>query len=580
MEYAQKLQEIRQIMASEGVAGYIVPRTDEYQGEYVPACAERLAWLTGFTGSAGVAIILSDKAVVMSDGRYTIQLAQEVEADLFEVANSQDVKPEEWIKENVSEGDVIGFDPKLFTSSQINKLEEAGLVLKPVANFVDQIWQDKPAKPKSQAFLFDENFAGLSAGDKIGKIQKKVKKEKADGVFLTLSDSIAWLLNIRGNDIPYIPVLLSYLFVSSEGKVQWFVHPDKVPEKVREALAASVDFRAEEEISTVLKDCGGQTIWLDPKRSAVWFKNVLNGAGATVFEEDDPCLLIRACKNEAEQKAMKDAHVRDGVALVRFLNWFARERHNATMTELSVEEKLESFRAEAKEFKEPSFNTIAGFGSNGAIVHYRADEKSCKDVEGDSLLLIDSGGQYEDGTTDITRTLPVGDPPQEMKEHFTLVLKAHITLATARFAKGTKGKELDEMTRKPLQDKGLDYAHGTGHGVGCYLSVHEEAANISPRGEDAVQAGMILSNEPGYYKEGEYGIRIENLVLTKEADDGSLYFETITMCPIDKSLIVAKMLTKKEKAWLNDYHRQVYDTLSPQLDDDVKSWLEEATSPM
>lgn len=579
MNNAQKLEELRKILADQGLEGFLVPRTDEYQGEYVPACAERLAWLTGFTGSAGLAVVLADKAMVMSDGRYTIQLATQVDQDLYALENSQEVTPEEWLKENVPEGAVIGYDPKLHTSAQIEVKEKSGLILKAVSqNLIDIVWKNRPEAPCGKIELFPEKYAGVSAADKIKTIQEELKKNYADAVVLTLSDSIAWLLNIRGADIPYIPVALSYLILPAEGKAQWFVHSDKLSADVKEALQDIAEFKAEESLGTVLTDLAGQTVWLDPKRSSIWFKNNLNQAGATILEKDDPCILPKACKNETEQEIMKAAHIRDGVAIVKFLKWFEEEASKGELTELSVEEKLEAFRSEAKEFKEPSFNTIAGYGSNGAIVHYRADENSSLAIKPDNLLLLDSGAQYEDGTTDITRTMAVGEPAQEMKESFTLVLKGHIGLASAKFSKETIGKELDALARKPLQERGLDYAHGTGHGVGCYLSVHEEAAmGISPRAEKPLQAGMIISNEPGYYKEGEYGIRIENLVLVKEEDE-ELFFETITLAPIDQNLIVTDMLDDSEKDWLNNYHARVYKTLSPLLDKETDLWLKGTTS--
>ncbi|HPF78589.1 MAG TPA: aminopeptidase P family protein [Alphaproteobacteria bacterium] len=573
--YGEKLSELRALMAKEGVDGFLVPRTDEYQGEYVPAGAERLAWLTGFTGSAGLAVILADRAMVMSDGRYTIQLAAQVDQDLYELENSQKVKPEEWLLENTEEGEVIGYDPKLHTPAQIEAKEKSGLILKAVSqNLIDKIWMDKPAPPMEKIVLFPEKYAGQSADKKIDIIRKQMAKNKAEALILTMSDSIAWLLNIRGHDIPHIPVALSYLILPIEGKAKWYVNEKKLTQEVKEALEDIVEFSAEENLAADLAQIT-ETVWLDPKRSSIWFKKILQKAGAKIIAQDDPCIMPRACKNEAEQQAMKAAHIRDGVALVNFLKWF--EETNEGQTELSVEEKLESFRAQASEYKEASFSTIAGYGSNGAIVHYRANEKTSKNIEAGSLLLLDSGAQYEDGTTDITRTLAVGSPTDEMKENFTLVLKGHIALASAKFVKGTTGKKLDQLARKPLQDKGLDYAHGTGHGVGCYLSVHEEAASISPRGEEPLRVGMIISNEPGFYKEGEYGIRIENLVLVQEAEDGELYFETITLCPIDKKMIVVDMLDEKEKTWLNEYNARVYETLLPLLDQSTAAWLKEAT---
>lgn len=575
MEYAQKLEKLREILASEGLDGYLVPRTDEYLGEYVPECAERLAWLTGFTGSAGLAIVLRDKAVVMSDGRYTIQLAQQVDGDLYERANSQEVKVEEWLAENAADM-VIGYDPRLHTPAQIEAKEKVDIEMSAAhGNLIDRIWNDRPEAPQAKTTLFSEKYAGASARDKIQTIQNVLEQEGADAVVLTMSDSIAWLLNIRGGDIPYIPVALSYAIVPVKGKVKWFVNEDKITDEVKQALYDYVDFLTEEALEGCLQSYERQNVWLDPKRSSIWFQNILRANGATLILKDDPCILPRACKTEAEQAAMKAAHIRDGVALVKFLRWFETVNDR---DELTVEKQLEAFRAEALEFKEPSFNTIAGYGANGAIVHYRADDKSNKVIEEGSLLLLDSGGQYEDGTTDITRTLAVGDVSAEMKECNTLVLKGHIAVASARFKKGTTGKDIDALARAPLQEKGLDYGHGTGHGVGCYLSVHEEAANFSPRGEEEVQAGMIISNEPGFYKEGEYGIRIENLVLTQEADDGSLYFETITLCPIDRNLIIPERLSAQEKSWLNDYHQRVYNTLSEHLNDEENQWLKAQTA--
>lgn len=576
MNNAQKLDKLRAKMADLGVDAYLVPRTDEYQGEYVPDCAERLAWLTGFTGSAGLAIVKVNKAVTMSDGRYTIQLEQEVDSTLYDLVNSQETSPGKWLQQNCDAGDVIGYDPRLHTPKQIQDKEEAGLILKAVPNLIDQIWEGRADAPLSKSFLFDEKFAGVSAAEKINVIQGLLTQTKTDGVVITLSDSIAWLLNIRGNDIPYIPVILSYLFVPAVGKVQWFVQADKI-QGVKDALLGLVDCQDEEKIEGFLGALSGQKILCDPKRSSIWFQNILNKAEAEIIEVDDPCIMLRACKNETEQAAMKRAHIRDGVALVKFLKWFESARD---IDELSVEKKLQAFRAKAPEFKEPSFNTIAGFGSNGAIVHYRADEKSNKKIEQGNLLLLDSGAQYEDGTTDITRTIAVGEPTQEMRACNTLVLKGHIALARAQFKKETPAKDIDQLARGALQAQGLDYAHGTGHGVGCYLSVHEEAAmGISPRSEKPLAAGMVVSNEPGFYKEGEYGIRIENLVLVKETVEG-LSFETISFCPLDKNLMVEDMLSAEEVEWINRYHAQVFEKLSSHLDEDTKAWLQEKTADM
>ncbi len=577
MQAFDKLNELRKIMKLQGLGGFIVPRTDEYLGEYVPACAERLAWLTGFTGSAGTAIILENKAVVMSDGRYTIQLAAQVDNKLYDVANSQETSLSDWLKNNNSNELVIGYDSKLHTADEISKIEESGLVLKAVQeNFIDMIWKDRPSAPVTPVKLFPKKYAGISAQEKIITIQDQLKEEGAEAVLLTMSDSVAWLLNIRGNDIPFIPVALSYAVVSAQGKVQWFINVDKISNDIRDSLGEFVAFFNEEEIEEKLGQY--KAVWLDEKRTPIYFKNILEKNKIDVLNKEDPCLMPRACKVEVEQAAMKQAHIRDGVALVKFLKWFEEEVPKGHLTELSVEEELEGFRAQAAEFQEPSFATIAGYGANGAIVHYRATEETNKTIKPNNLLLLDSGAQYEDGTTDITRTLLVADVSRETKENNTLVLKGHIELASAIFKKGTIGKELDVLARAALQSKGLDYAHGTGHGVGCYLSVHEESAGISARGERGVEAGMIISNEPGYYKEGEYGIRIESLVLAKEVDSENLCFETITLAPIDKNLIIVEMLDDDEKAWFNNYHQKVFETLLPLLDDEHKEWLKNATS--
>ena len=447
-------------------------------------------------------------------------------------------------------------------------------------NLVDQVWQNRPVAPQSNVEIFPENIAGKSALEKIEEVTALMKEKSADALLITLSDSIAWLLNIRGFDVAHIPVALSYVVLFADGSVQWFINQNRLGKEVLDALPFRTQIMPPNEIDVVLQKFVDLQVMLDPKRSSVWFDRVLRYAGAGVLHEKDPCIDIRARKTEAEQAAMKTAHVRDGVAMVKFLKWFETQAPKETLSELSVEERLNEFRAEAEEFRDTSFDTIAGYGRNGAIVHYRATEGSSQTIKNDNLLLLDSGAQYCDGTTDITRTLSVGTPSDEMIERNTYVLKAHIALATAVFKKGTLGKDLDAICRKPMKDKGLDYGHGTGHGVGCYLSVHEEAASISPRGEQALEAGMILSNEPGFYEEGAYGIRIENLIQTKENNDGDLYFETITVVPFDKNLIDVSLLNDEERQWVDAYHKRVYETLSSLMDADHQVWLKKATSPL
>lgn len=576
MDNAQKLKELRQIMKENALDGFLVPHSNEYQAEFPPECVDRLKWLTGFTGSAGTAIVAEDTAMVMTDGRYTIQLAQQVDQSLFDLQNSQETKMEEWIVQHLKEDAVVGYDPKLYTKKQIESFEQKKIVLKEVdENLIDQIWTDRPEPPKGHIRLFPEEYAGQSAAEKISQIQNDLKDQGCDAVVLSLLESVSWVLNIRGTDVSYTPVVFAYLIVPLEGKAKYFGDLSAIDQSVSTVLDTVVDFFGMESIEEGLKDLSGKTVSYDSKRGNLWFFNKLQKHSAKVIEQDDPCIWPRSAKNAVEQQAMRKAHIRDGVAMVRFLKWL--DGTNEQQTELSIEEKLCDFRKENAEYTEDSFPTIAGYGSNGAIVHYRATQESSKKIEQGNLLLLDSGAQYVDGTTDITRTIAIGDVSEEMKIHNTLVLQGHIAVATARFPKGTTGKDIDARARVPLQKQGLDFSHGTGHGVGCHLSVHEEAASLSPRCDEEILPGMILSNEPGYYEEGSHGIRIENLILTLE-EDNQLYFETITLAPIDLNLVIPSMLSDDERQWLNDYHRQVFETLSPLLGDDHVAWLKEKTA--
>ncbi len=577
---SEKLAQLRIEMTISGVDAFLVPQTDEYLGEYVACNAQRLKWLTGFTGSAGMAIVLSDDACVISDGRYTIQMQQQIDTKIFEAVNSQKITPQEWLSSKADKDIIIGYYSKLHTPDFIENLENEGWILKAIyPNLIDNIWHDQPAPPKGEVFLFDEKFAGQSGLDKIALFQEFLTHEKCNNILFTQNDSIAWLLNIRGADLPFIPVAISTLILPQQGKAQWFIDPIKITDKIKLALSKIVNFKNPAKIEDYIGSLKGQTIWYDPKRSSIYFKNAFDKHGVDIIEGDDPVIHPRACKNLAEQTAMKNAHIRDGVAMVRFLKWFDSHKESETLTELMVEEKLEDFRQLSPKYKEPSFSTIAGFGSNGAIVHYRADKNSNKQIIKGNLLLLDSGAQYEDGTTDITRTIAIGQPNNEMIKCNTLVLKGHIAVASAKFNADTLGKHIDALARAPLIKQGLNYAHGTGHGVGCYLSVHEEASSLSPKGEKPFAEGMILSNEPGYYKEGAFGIRIENLILTKRNED-KLFFETITLAPIDKNLIDKKLLNQNEISWFNQYHKNVLEILSPLLDEDENIWLKNATMPL
>jgi Xaa-Pro aminopeptidase len=581
---AEKLSALRTVLAKEGVDGFIIPRADEYQGEYVSDSANRLHWISGFTGSAGVSIVLKNKAAVLSDGRYTIQLKQQIDAGLFETGDSTVTSAADWMAANAGKDFTLGYDPRLHTPREIKIFEDKGLTLKPLAvNPVDSIWEDRPPTPSAKVELFPMASAGVSAQDKLDQAAEQVRAKKCDAAILALPDSIAWLLNVRSNDIPHIPVALSYAIVRADGTLDWFIDEKRVPEAVRTTFGNRVMILPPDYIGQSLKALAGKKVLVDGRRTSVWFTENLKKHGAEIVDAKDPVIALKARKNKAEQESMRRAHVRDGVALVKFLKWFSKEAVREMLTEMDVEAKLEEFRREAPEYRDSSFDTIAGFGPNGAIVHYRATEETNARIERWNMLLLDSGAQYSDGTTDITRTIAVGEPTPEMKEHFTLVLKGHIAVATARFPQGTTGAQIDALARAPLWQRNLDYAHGTGHGVGCYLSVHEEAASLSTRGYDPIEAGMIISNEPGFYKEGAYGIRIENLLLVHE--DGvceatgkpMLAFETLTFAPIDKSLVVAEMLSPDEQFWLANYHKQVLAELSPYLDPAMAEWLRDHT---
>lgn len=578
---AEKLSALRAILKSENVEGFIIPRADEYQGEYVPASSDRLRWFTNFTGSAGMAIVLKNNAVVMSDGRYTIQLKQQVDTELFELADSTKVTAAVWLSANAPEG-IIGYDPRLHTPREIKNWMEKGVLLKPLSsNPVDAIWKDRPEAPSAKVESFPMVYAGVSAQDKLDQVAQKVREKKCDAAIIALPDSIAWLLNIRSTDIPHNPVALSYAILGSDGTLDWFIDEARVPDEVKSSFGNRVSILAPEELQDALAGLKGK-ILVDERRTSVWFFEQLKKGAAEYIDDKDPCIALKARKNRAEQNAMRTAHVRDGVAVTKFLKWISTAALRENLTELDAEAKLEEFRREAPEYRDSSFDTIAGFGPNGAIVHYRATPETNATIETWNLLLLDSGAQYKDGTTDITRTIAIGQPSQKMREHYTLVLKGHIAVASARFPQGTTGAQIDALARAPLWQHNLDYAHGTGHGVGCYLSVHEESSSISPRGMDAVEEGMILSNEPGYYKEGEYGIRTENLLLVKEAGmceatgKTMLAFETITYAPFDKNLIVMEMLSKDEEFWLSTYHKNVVSILSPHLDVETQEWLKTA----
>lgn len=576
------LSALRAVLQSLAVQGFILPVNDEFMGEYVPASARRLEWLTGFTGSAGMAVIAGDKAAFFTDGRYTLQAKAEVTG--FELHNSGDVSPEAWLAAEAEKGSVIGYDPRLHTAQAIQRYQRTvpEVEFRPVeCNPVDGIWEGRPAAPQGPVRVHPLAYAGEDSSSKRRRMGEAVGKQGADVAILTAPDSVCWLLNIRGDDVPYTPFTLGYALLCRDfGKVFLFVDPVRFPPEVLTHLGAEVEICHPDSFATVLSRFRGGKVLYDKASSPVWFLQLLQRMQLFVVEGVDPCQLAKAVKNPVELEGMRAAHRRDGVAVVRFLHWLDKTMaEGGLLTECKVAEKLESFRRMDPLFREPSFATISGSGPDGAIVHYHATVATDRALDKDSLLLLDSGGQYPDGTTDVTRTVALGKPTAEMRAHFTRVLKGHIALASARFPEGTRGSQLDVLARQFLWQIGLDYDHGTGHGVGSYLSVHEGPQRISKRGDDvALQAGMVLSNEPGYYQSGSYGIRIENLVAVKEVGKtgqgkGLLAFETLTQIPIDGRLIEGGMLTPEERDWLGAYHAWIGELYAQMLSTEEAEWL-------
>ncbi len=588
----QRVKKLTALLAKSKLEAFLVPRSDEHQGEYVAPCAERLKWLTGFSGSAGVAVVGRKKAALFVDGRYTAQARRETDPGLFDLPGVARAKMAGWLIDKLPKGTVIGFDPWLHTAGDIARLQAQlkpkGLKLKPVGrNLVDRIWaKERPSPPEAPIVPHPIELAGRSAADKIADIQTALRDERQDAVVLTLPDSIAWLFNIRGSDVAHHPVVLAFAIVPANGKPELFVADAKVTKDARAHLEPVAKIsgagKLEDRIRAHAK--AGRKVRIDPETSAWWFTRKLGPK--SLVRAADPCLGPKAIKNAAEIAGARAAHLRDGAALVRYLAWFDAKAETGSLDEITAVKRLEEQRARTLALKEISFDTISGSGPNGAIVHYRVTEPTNRKLELGELFLLDSGAQYADGTTDITRTIAVGKPSLEMCERFSLVLKGHIAIATARFPKGTRGMDLDPFARRALWAAGLDYDHGTGHGVGSYLSVHEGPQSISRAGMAILEPGMICSNEPGYYKEGQYGIRIENLVLISEAqvpeggDRPMMGFETLTLVPIDRRLVIKDMLEPAEIAWLDAYHARVRKAVEPDVDAAAREWLITATAPL
>ncbi|MEP0706804.1 MAG: aminopeptidase P family protein [Parvibaculum sp.] len=586
----ERAAKLRAELTRRGLDGFLIPRSDEHQGEYVPAHAERLRWLTGFSGSAGMAIVMLDKAAIFVDGRYTLQVRGQVDLDIFEAKHLMDEPPSRWIEENLPKGAKLAYDPWLHTIDAVARFrkaaEKAGGTLVPVdTNPLDAVWDDQPEPPVAKIVPHPIEFAGEPAADKIRRLASDLMSGDADTAVLTMPDSIAWAFNIRGNDVPHTPLPLSFALLHEDGHAELFIDERKLDDKARAHLGNIVTVRPRGDLGGALDELGQakKTVLVDPATCASWIEARLSAAGAEVKRGTDPCELPKAIKNEAEVNGTRAAHLRDGQALTKFLRWIATEAPKGGVTEIDAAQRLEAFRAETGELKDVSFDTISGAGANGAIVHYRVTTATNMPLKSGELFLVDSGAQYMDGTTDVTRTIAIGTPGAEERDRFTRVLKGHIGIATARFPEGTSGAQLDAFARMALWKMGLDYDHGTGHGVGSYLSVHEGPQRISKMGHQPLKAGMIVSNEPGYYKPGGYGIRIENLcVVTPPApvEGGErmmMGFETLTLAPIDLALVEKSLLTEEEVDWLNAYHARVRAALSPGLDAETKTWLEEAT---
>lgn len=587
-----RLAALREELARRKLTGFVIPRADQQQNEYVPPSEERLAWLTGFTGSAGLAVVLPREAAVFVDGRYTLQAAKQVDAKAWAVESLIDPPPESWVAAHLKAGDRLGFDPWLHTFAAAERLSaactKAGAELVAVdSNPIDAIWHDRPQPPLAPVAVHGLQHAGVTEAEKLTQIRGEIAKLGTDALVLSDSHAVAWTFNIRGADVAHTPLPLSYALVPKDGRPTIFIDHRKLSNLTRDHLEQSADVREPDAMAPTLMALAksGAAIALDNATAADALSRLIAGAGGKPVRGSDPVALLKAVKNATEIKGTKTAHVRDAVALARFLAWIDREAPSGKLTEIDAVEALETFRRDTGALRDVSFPTISGTGPNGAIVHYRVTRKSNRRIEPGDLLLIDSGAQYEDGTTDVTRTMAVGEPTDEMRDRFTRVLRGHIAIARAVFPDGTTGAQLDTLARQYLWAAGLDFEHGTGHGVGSYLSVHEGPARISKLGTTPLKRGMILSNEPGYYKADGFGIRIENLELVvaaeiKGAEKPMNAFETLTLAPIDRRLIDAAMLSRDELDWLNAYHARVRAEVRPALDEATKAWLDQATAEL
>ncbi|MDH3666282.1 MAG: aminopeptidase P family protein [Paracoccaceae bacterium] len=593
----ERVAALRARLVGLGADGFLAPRADAHQGETVAPCDERLAYLTGFTGSAGLAIVMTDCAALFVDGRYTLQAEAQVEPSIFEIVPIHETPVAKWVEKTLGEDQALAYDPWLHGRNEIDRLRKAtataGAKLMPLdANPVDAIWEDRPPPPLGAVRVQPTELAGEETAARRRRVGARVAEAGAAAAVLTQPDSLAWLLNIRGGDLPRSPVALGFGILNADGTVALYMEPEKCDGEVRAHLGNEVAIAPPDHFGEGLAMFGDKTVLIDKATCPLWVADQLKGADAHIVWGQDPCVLPKAIKNEAECEGMRVAHRRDGAAMVRFLHWLDTEIAAGTeLTEIDVVTALEKFRAADRALLDISFDTICGSGPNGAIVHYRVTRQTNRTLAPGELLLVDSGGQYQDGTTDITRTIAVGPPPEEARRPFTLVLKGMIQLSRTRWPDGVSGRDLDALARGPLWRAGLDYDHGTGHGVGAYLNVHEGPQRLSRKGGDvALAPGMIVSNEPGYYRTGAFGIRIENLVLVTEpsvtegGEREMMGFETLTLAPIDRRLIASDLLSVDERAWLDDYHARVRGeigaALGPEGDGVVIDWLDQACAPL
>ncbi len=590
--YEARLSALREQMKKDGLDGFVVPICDEHMSEYVGDYAQRLAWLTGFGGSAGSAVVLKDKAAMFVDGRYTIQVRDQVDGNLYEYVGTADKSMTDWLGENAPEGSAIGYDAWLHTQDWV-KSAEARLAKRNAklvavkSNPIDAVWKDQPEPSLLKLDVQPDEFSGKSASEKRADIAAWLKEEGLDATIIAALDSVAWAFNIRGKDITNTPVPRGYAIVKADGSAELFVAPEKLTDEVRVHLGNAVALRDYSDFPAALTEYADQKIGVDPERSVAAIFGQLEEAGAQIVKRRDPTILAKAIKNDTEISGHKAAQARDGAALSKFLHWFSKEAPKGGHDELSVAAKLAEFRGQSDKLMDLSFRTISGAGPNGALCHYSVNEETNRKIETGTLYLVDSGGQYRDGTTDVTRTMAVGEPTDEMIKRYTQVLQGHIALAKAVFPEGTTGGQLDILARQYLWADGVDYAHGTGHGVGAYLSVHEGPQRIAAFGgfNEPLVAGMICSNEPGYYKDDSFGIRIENLILVEEraidgAEKNMLGFETLTFAPLDRRLIDLSTLTSDQRQWVDDYHAEVLDIVGPQLEGEALDWLKEQCAPL